>query len=397
MHFLADRSRRPSLLSRVLLALLALLPTRQLTAQTSHRSTAPITEAIQAGIRDSVFPGAVVIIGRSDTILFKRGYGHYSWHWDRRRPDPDWTLWDLASLTKVVATTSAAALLVDRGRLDLETTLHQLVPEFSGPEKDSITIAMLLHHTSGLPAWERLAANGADPDSVHATLFAIELNHPPGESPLYSDFNAIFAAMAIAKVSGQSFRQFTMDSVFAPTGMWDAVWRPSPYDQLRSAPTLMFDDSTRIVGSVNDGNAAVLGGVAGHAGVFATGADLARFAQTWLRTVRGTDSAWISPATARQFLERTEISGTRALGWDTPKQDEDGVRSLYGHCASDSTWGHTGFTGTLLWFDPEADLFVVFLTNRSLVPIRRSLAAIRDVRREVSDAARRFAGGGCEM
>ncbi len=355
-----------------------------------------IDSVIAHAIDTRLFPGAVVVVGRSDSILYARGYGHYTWQTDHRTPDPGWSLWDVASITKVVATAGASALLVDRGLLDLQRPVHELVPRFSGGDKDSVTFAMLLDHTSGLPAWVRLSENGTDSASVWTTLFDVPLRRPPGESSLYSDLNAIIAARGIETLTAMPFDDFTRDSVFRPTGMRNARWRPAPIDRPRAVPSQLLPDGTAIVGTVNDGNAAVLGGVAGHAGVFATGYDLAHYAQLWLRTVRGVDSSWIRPATARRFLERSERSGTRALGWDTPRLFEDGVISLYGRCATTTTWGHTGFTGTLIWFDTAADLFVVLLTNRSYDPEPRSMSLIREVRTEVSDAARRAAGGTCQ-
>ncbi|HET9066265.1 MAG TPA: serine hydrolase domain-containing protein [Gemmatimonadales bacterium] len=396
MLFRPARSARPRpLLRRVVSVLVAVLTgaTHPLTAQ--HAPVKELATAIQDGIRDRVFPGAVVLVGRSDTLLYAMGFGSYAWGVDTRRPDPAWTLWDVASLTKVVATMSAAALLYDHGRLDLESPVHRLVPRFAGDQKDSVTFSMLLDHTSGLPAWVRLSVAGADRSHALTTLFDVGLRRPPGTSALYSDLNAIIAALGIEQITGQPFERFTVDSVFRPTGMRNATWRPDAFQRLHTAPTQLLPDGSAILGSVNDANADVLGGVAGHAGVFATGMDLAHFAQTWLRAVRGRDSTWIHQATALRFLERSERSGTRALGWDTPRLLEDGVVSLYGRCATRTTWGHTGFTGTLIWFDPVADLFVVFLTNRSYDPVPQSMSDIRDVRTLVSDAARRLGGGSC--
>lgn len=356
---------------------------------------AELDSIIGKAIDNRLFPGAVLLVGRADTLLYEKGYGQYAWNTDSRRPDPEWTLWDVASLTKVLATASAAAVLVDRDRLNLEAPVHSLVPRFTGPVKDSVTFSMLLDHTSGLPAWVRLSGAGVMRDQALDTLFAVEVKRPPGESALYSDLNAILAELGIRSLINQSFERFTIDSVFRPTGMRTATWRPDSLERLHAMPTLLLPDGDAIVGTVNDANAAALGGVAGHAGVFATGADLAHFAESWMRTAQGRDSSWIRPATARRFLERSDRSGTRALGWDTPRLLEEGVVSLYGRCATPTTWGHTGFTGTLLWFDPEADLFVVFLTNRSYAPASNSMSAIREVRTEVSDAARRLGGGSC--
>jgi CubicO group peptidase (beta-lactamase class C family) len=358
--------------------------------------SAAIDSAITAGIRARVFPGAVVVVGRADTILYAKGYGGYTWDRDTRRPDPAWSLWDIASLSKVVATASAVAVLVDSGRLNLDAPVRGFLPAFAGVQKDHVTVRMLLDHTSGLPAWVPLRNNPPTAEGARAKLFETELRRTPGEVAVYSDLNAILAAMVVEQVTGAPLDQFTLNAVFAPTGMGGAEWRPPAADRLRAVPTERFADGSALTGLVHDPNARLLGGVAGHAGVFATGVDLARFAQSWLRGLSGADSSWVSSPTLRRFLQRTSASGTRALGWDTPKLEIfDGGSSLYGRCITETTYGHTGFTGTLLWFDTEEDLFVVLLTNRTFAPTRGSLDAIREVRASVSDGARRLAGERC--
>ncbi len=360
------------------------------------QSPAAIDAAVASGINQRIFPAAVVIVGRADTILYSKGYGSYTWQGDTRRPDPAWSLWDVASISKVVATASAVAVLVDRDRLDLDAKVSDYVPAFSGGGKDSVTVRMLLDHTSGLPAWAALGSNDTSVSAARLRLFDIALRRPPGETPVYSDLNAILAAMVVERASDTPLDRFTREAVFAPTGMTGAEWRPPPADRLRAVPTERRRDGSSYFGVVQDPNARALGGVAGHAGVFATGLDLAHFAQSWLRGVREHDSTWLRPATMSRFLERSETSGTRALGWDTPQLvTDDGDPPLYGACATETTYGHTGYTGTLLWFDPEADLFVVFLTNRSYDPGRKSLSEIRGVRAKVSDAARHYAGVKC--
>src|SRR5690606_22268283 len=212
---------------------------------------------------------------------------------------------------------------------------------------------------------------------------------------LYSDLNAILAGRLTERATGDTFDQLTRRLVFEPLGMNSATWRPTAADRLRTVPSELHADGSVQVGRVHDPNAQVLGGIAGHAGVFATGTDLAHFPQAWLKGIRG-DSSWIHPATMAMFTARDSTSGTRALGWDTPTLNSgDGQPPLYGACATATTFGHTGFTGTLLWIDPAADLFVVFLTNRSYQPTRRSLSEMRVLRAAVSDAARRYAGGRC--
>lgn len=374
-------------------SLLATLALHSVQAQTSHSA---LDRAVEAGIARRTFPAAVVIVGRADTILHARGYGSYTWSGDTRRPDPAWSLWDVASLTKVTATASAVAVLVDRNLLDLESTVSRYVPQFHGDGKDSVTVRMLLDHTSGLPAWAPLGSRDTASTAAYAKLFEIGLRRPPGEAPVYSDLNAILAGMVIERVSGRTLEDFTRNAVFGPTGMHASGWQPMPADKLRAVPTDVHFDGAPYFGEVQDANARALGGVAGHAGVFATGMDLAHFAQSWLRGIGGRDSSWVRPETMARFLERSTTSDTRALGWDTPLLvTNDGKPPLYGACATPSTFGHTGYTGTLLWIDPENDLFVVFLTNRSYQATRNSMSEMREIRAAVSDAARKLAGANC--
>lgn len=375
---------------------LSLVASHATPIQAQRVSAVALDAAVEAGIRSHTYPAATVVVGRSDTILYAKGYGTYTWSGDSRRPDPAWSLWDVASLSKVLATASAMAVLVDRQQVDLDAPVSRLLPRFAGEAKDHVTVRMLLDHTSGLPAWAALGGREGTAAGAWSRLFDVGLTRPVGETSLYSDLNAIIAAQVVEQASGETFDRFTRDLVFNPTGMTGAMWQPTPADQLRSVPTERRADGTPLVGSVHDPNARVLGGVAGHAGVFATGMDLAHFAQKWLKGLHQGDSSWVRPATLAQFAARSEVAGTRALGWDTPLlMPPDGMPPLYGACATATTLGHTGFTGTLLWIDPEADLFVVFLTNRSYQPSRRSLSEMRELRAAVSDAARKMAGAKC--
>ncbi len=357
-----------------------------------------IDAAIEDGIRRGAYPAAVVMVGRRDTVLYARGYGHFTWNPGSRRPDPATTLWDIASLSKVVATTSEIARMVERGQLDLEAPVGRYLPDFRGNAKGRVTLRMLLDHTSGLPAYSALYRGRPTISAARTKLMAIPLVRAPGASALYSDLNAMVAALVVERVAAAPFDDLTRRDVFEPLGMRETLWRPRSADNSRVVPTGRAAGRP-IAGTVNDPNARILGGVAGHAGVFSTGLDLAHFAQAWLRVLTDPGATgWLHPATALRFSERGPSTGTRALGWDTPNLNpDDGKPALYGRCATTTTLGHAGWTGTLIWLDPAADLFVVLLTNRSFAPrnAKRSFEQIREVRAQVSDAARRAAGGKC--
>lgn len=375
---------------------LALLAATLLAPPLAAQGFAAVDAAVEWGIRRGTYPGAVVVVGRADTILYAKGYGRFTWSMTARRPDPATTLWDIASLSKVVATASAAAALVDRGLLDLDAPVPKYLPEFRGAGKDHVTVRMLLDHTSGLPASAILWKNGATSTTARSRLFDVGLSRDPGTAPLYSDLNAILAAMVVERVSGQRFDAFTFDNIFKPLGMTATTWTPETARRRDVVPTARYRGQP-VAGVVNDQNARVLGGIAGNAGVFSTGMDLAHFAQSWLRGLtlpRGGTGPWIDSRTLGTFTERSAMSGSRALGWDTPIVPDDGGPSLYGWCSTPTTLGHTGWTGTTLWIDRSADLFVVFLTNRSYQPrsASASFGQMREIRASVSDAARRAVG-----
>jgi CubicO group peptidase (beta-lactamase class C family) len=362
------------------------------TSSVSAQGFARVDAAVKAGIRQGIYPGAVVVVGRGDTILYSHGYGRFTWSRKARTPDPATTLWDLASLSKVVGTTSAAAVLVDQGRLDLDAPVQHYLPQFTGPGKDQVTVRMLFDHTSGLPAYAYLYREANDRASAIQKLYEVPLERTPGISAKYSDLNAMLAGLVVERAAGDPLDIYVREAVFKPLGMLATTYRPPPRDRTRTAPSGRFRGAP-VAGVVNDENARVLGGVAGHAGLFSTGLDLARFAQTWLRDSTA-KLPWLAPATLTTFLTPGVSSGTRALGWDTPEPPDSGQPSLYGACATTTTVGHTGWTGTEIWLDRAQDLFVVFLTNRSYEPRApsRSFAQLKAVRAKVADAAREAVG-----
>jgi CubicO group peptidase (beta-lactamase class C family) len=353
-----------------------------LTAQAGDWSA--MEQAVKRGISQRAYPGAVVVVGLRDTVLYAKGFGHTNWSRSAPVPDPARTLWDLASLTKVVATASTAMMEVDAGTLQLDAPVAQYLPEFSGAGKDQVTVRMLLDHTSGLRPTAPLYRQPSRAAAL-STLFNEPLERTPGASSRYSDLNAILLGLVVEQVTATPLDQAARTEVFEPLGMTSTLFRVSATDRKRTAPSRVERGRT-IAGEVNDPNARRLGGVAGHAGLFSTGMDLARFAQAWLRDGQGRAGPWVSPATLQQFLRRSPQAGTRALGWDTPDTTRT---SAFGAWAHADVVGHTGWTGTTLWLDPDANLFLVFLTNRAIAPSeRRSLARMREVRTEVSDAVR---------
>ena len=369
---------------RLLLALLLALP-RPLAAQFGA-----LDSIVAEGVRRGVYPGAAVVVGTSTAIVHSRGFGHFTWDPRSPEPDPATTMWDLASLTKVVATTAAAALLVDQGRLSLDAPVRRYLPRFAGGAKDQVTVRMLLDHTSGLPAWVDFARLTRDRDGALALLYATPLRRPPGTRAEYSDLNAILLGLVVERVAARPLERFTEDSIFAPLGMRNTRYLPPDSWRARVAPTGVWHGHP-IAGEVNDQNSKRLGGVSGHAGLFASAADVARYAQWWLR--RG--SPLVRPATIDTFLSSDPAAGARLLGWESRTTDEY-TPSPYGTLPTLRAYGHTGWTGTMLWIDPERDLFVVFLTNRAFGPkVAKPFTALHEIRAKVADAAVRATPGAC--
>lgn len=350
-----------------------------------------IAESVARGIREGVYPGAVVVVGRRDTVLYARAFGRTTWSRTSPVPSVDQTRWDLASLTKVMATTSALMVLVDRGQVDLDAPVARYLPRFDGEARRSITVRMLLDHTSGLRPYAALYAEATTKQAAIARLYREQPVRPVGTTAVYSDLNAILLGLVVESVTGERLDAVVAEDVVKPLRLGATAFAPALSTGTPVAPSRTIGGRA-VPGRVNDQNAWRLGSVAGHAGLFATGSDVARFAQAWLREGRLGDTSWVSSGVMGEFLQRSAHSGSRALGWDTP---ETGTvePSNYGRLASARTYGHTGWTGTLLWIDPDRDLFLVFLTNRSLAPrAPHSITALRKIRSGLSDLVIRTFG-----
>ncbi|HXI20086.1 MAG TPA: serine hydrolase domain-containing protein, partial [Gemmatimonadales bacterium] len=338
---------------------------------------------VDSGIRRGIYPGAVLVVGRAAGVLHSRGFGHRTWG-EGPVPSPDSSLWDLASLTKVVGTTGAVMRLVEQGRVDLDAPVVRYLPRFRGPGKDRVTVRMLLDHTSGLRSYLPLYRLAPTRDSAITLLYHEPLRRPAGARAEYSDLNFLLLGLLVERVTGQPLDRYVPEAVLAPAGLTRTTYHPSGPPSL-TAPTGRYR-GTPVCCRVNDQNAARMGGAAGHAGLFSTGMDLARFARLWLDRGRLDGRQVFQSATVDRFLTPDPAAGDRLLGWERANPDHRDD-SAYGHLLSPDAFGHTGWTGTLLWIDPDRDLFLVLLTNRAYAPrIGRSIRALRGVRGALADA-----------
>ncbi len=346
-------------------------------------ATAQVDQAVSAGIRAGVYPGAVVVVGTRDSVLYARGFGHLTWAPASPAPDPRATLYDLASLTKVIATTPALMLLVERGQVSLDRPVADYLPDFAGVGKEVVTVRHLLAHNSGLRAFLRLDTLARDAAGARAVVMREPLRWKPGTHVEYSDLNAMLLGWIVEAVTGTSLDQFVAREILTPIGATEARFRPARAVWPRVAPTGRWHN-TPIAGAVSDQNAARLGGVSGHAGLFATGLDVARYAQFWLGDGRTAGGRRLFRAeTLRQF--RARQAGTRALGWELR---DSTTSDNWGQKMGRETFGHTGFTGTSVWIDPGRGLFVVLLTNRVYAPRNpRPITRLKQIRGQVADAA----------
>jgi serine-type D-Ala-D-Ala carboxypeptidase len=315
---------------------------------------------------ERAFPGASVAITHQGKLVANKGLGHFTY--DPSSPAVGAkTVYDLASVTKVVATTAACMLLYERGQFKPEQPLVELLPEFAGPDphindprRQQVTLRMLLAHSSGLPAYIKLFQTSHNKEELLQQALQVPLTADPGSRAEYSDIGFIPLGQALEKLSGQPLDQFCQVEIFAKLGLGHTTFNP-PANQKPFIPPTEDDRTFRhrlIQGEVNDENASVMGGVAGHAGCFSTVADVSIFAHCML--LSGTPL--FQRETQELFTRREDFPpGTsRALGWDTPSQP-----SQSGKYFSSRAYGHLGYTGTSLWIDPDRQLSVTLLTNRT--------------------------------
>lgn len=348
---------------------------------------------VARGVESRAFPGGVLAVGTSGgpTHLFAAGRLDYGPTSPPARED---TIYDLASLTKIVVTTATAMVLVDEGRLDLERPVNAFLPAFRGGAKDRVTVSHLLTHSSGLDWWGPLYKELSGAEAYRRRIESMDLVYEPGTKSLYSDLGVFLLGEVLQRAAGEPLEAFARRRILEPLGMRDTTYRPGPELLPRIAPTEEDPWRGRVLrGEVHDENAFAVGGVAPHAGLFGTAPDLARFAQMLVQGGSFDGRRIVSRETLDRFARRAGIPGSsRALGFDTPTSGA-GPRSSVpgapgyssaGSLFSDGSFGHTGFTGTSIWIDPERQLYVVLLTNR--VHPRRDNDGIRAARAEVADA-----------
>jgi serine-type D-Ala-D-Ala carboxypeptidase len=337
-------------------------------------------QVLEEGIAQKAFPGASLAITQSGNLVAFKALGRFTYG-PESPPMTTESGFDLASVSKVVVTTTMAMILYDRGLLDVDAPLAGILPEFAGEDKrrNAVSLRMLLAHSSGLPAYEKLYLRAGTRQELLRLAFGVPLRDEPGTHAEYSDIGFILLGLALERIAQESLDRFCQREFFGPLGMLQTTFNPPAGWKSKIPPTA--EDGTfrkRIIqGEVQDENAWVLGGVAGHAGVFSTAKDVAMFAHALL----GGGAPIVRPETVALFTRR-ELSppGTsRALGWDTPS-----APSQSGKYFSPSSFGHLGYTGTSLWIDPERQLSVALLTHRTWPDCANQ--AIKEVRPRFHDA-----------
>ncbi len=378
----ARRSRGLLPLSRrIHFTLLALLLTTPLRAQPADFPTR-IDAAAHAAIERGDVPGAVILVGKGEAILHRKAYGLRMIQPEARPMTVD-ILFDLASLTKPVATATSIMVLADRGVIDVREPVAKYLPEFGRNGKESITVEQLLLHRGGLIADNHLRDYADGPWQAMLNIFALPTQSPPGTAYTYTDVGYIVLAEVVRRVDGRAIDLFARDEVFLPLGMREAMFNPPPAWKERSAPTARRGGRW-MIGEVHDPRAFALGGVAGHAGLFGTVDDLARFCRMILNLGRLDGVRLLSEETARRMLERhclPDGGGCRSYLFGFGGQQDSARGDVF---TPGETFGHTGFTGTMFWIDPEHEGYVIVLANRVHPEDEGRVAQLR---REVATAA----------
>jgi serine-type D-Ala-D-Ala carboxypeptidase len=333
--------------------------------------------AVEAELMRGGFPGAALAVGRMEHVVVERGVGRLGWDRAEARVDPEYTLYDIASLTKVVAATTAVMLLVEDGRLALDDRVSRYLPGFSGGAKDRVSIRHLLMHTSGLPAGANIWA--PTHEDALARAISVPLRQPPGQRVEYSDIGFVVLWAAAEAAAEEPLFRLLDRRVFSPLEMYSTTFLPGE-GCARCAPTARRPDGSQIRGRVHDPTAFRLGGVTGNAGLFSTAHDMARFAAMMASGGELDGVRVLQEQTIRDFTRAQPGARTRALGWDTPARDGTGAGGLH---ISPRAFGHTGFTGTSLWIDPDRGTWAVLLSNRTFEP--KGANRMQTVRRSVND------------
>jgi len=349
---------------------------------------------IQSGITNRFYPGAQVLIGDKNKIVYEKCYGKFTYEENSPEVKND-NIFDLASVTKVIAATTALMILYDEGKLSLDDKVIKYIPEFDNNGKQNITIQNLLLHNSGLKAWIPFYKSCKTKEEALNIIFNVTLEYKTNTRFIYSDLNAVLLGLIVEKISGQTLDDFCKDKIFEPLGMFNTYFNPK--DKTKALPTEndTYWRNRQLQGEVHDESASILGGVSGNAGLFSNVKDLYTFMKMMLNdgtyfNINQKESQFdhlVKDSSVKLFTMKysgTSYINTRALGWDT-KPEATNYRIQCGESFSDNSFGHTGYTGTSVWCDRDKNLIVIFLTNR-VYPTREN-NGIKDIRPEVHNQA----------
>ncbi len=342
---------------------------------------------INASIETKEIPGAVLVVGRGDETIYRKAYGNRAIE-PAVEPMTEETVFDLASLSKPIGTATSIMILADRGKIDVKAPAAKYVPAFASNGKEIVTIEQLLLHRGGLIADSPISDYTDDPEESLRNVLNLKLKYEPGKDYIYSDMCYVVLGEVVRTVSGRPLNVFAADEIFKPLGMNDTTYLPSASWTGRIAPTQRVKDAktgadTMLRGTVHDPRAQKLGGFAGHAGVFGTADDVGRYCRMLLGGGELDGKRILSAKTVAEMTEtRCMPDGTncRTYGFDvhTKFSSARGDRFDRG-----TTFGHTGYTGTMLWIDPKNDCFVVLLANR-VHPRDRNSKSVTQLRRKVA-------------
>lgn len=345
-------------------------------------SYSEVDKVMNKAVQDSVFPGAALLFGKDDKVLYKKAFGHFTYDENSKKTSIN-SIFDLASVTKVVGTTSAAMMLVDQDKLHLDDKVINFLPEFDNNGKDKITIRNLLVHNSGLAPFKKYYDVFTSGEQVINDIMNDSLLYPVGEHFKYSDLGMITLQKVIEKITGKSLDVFLKTNLFSVLEMNHTMYNPSDEIKNNCVPTEL-DDFWRmrlLQGEVHDERAHMLNGVAGHAGLFSTVEDLSKFAKMLLNNGIYEDQQIISKDIIDEWTTKQSEQSDRAIGWDTKSMVS---YSSAGIKFSKFSFGHTGYTGTSIWIDKKTKLFVILLSNR--VHPTRANKKISKLRPKLHDA-----------
>lgn len=322
---------------------------------------AKLETMLEDAVADSAWPGGVLLIGQGDEIVFNHAAGYHTYEQKVKTKKDD--IFDLASVSKVIGTTSAVMKLVEKGEISLDDKAVKYLPELKGPDKKNtelkkeITIRHLLTHSAGFEPFRLFYEMDCSVEARWDSVYQSELKSKPGKKTVYSDIGLMCMGKIVEKVTAMSQDKYLKQIVYTPLKMKNTDYNPDVSLKDRIVPT-EYINGELVHAYVHDENTHGLGGVAGHAGLFSTVADLSIFSRMMLNEGELNGVRIFKPETIKQFTTRIDKSSSRCLGWDSPDGESSGGIYLSPH-----SYGHTGYTGTSIWIDPENDVYVILLTN----------------------------------